>query len=78
MWSYQHEIKLKSKKSGNIHQIFRYMAPLYKHCNENPIYVFPEMKPGGLIPDFYMHVHCYKAWYDFQLPRPGAADSFRT
>ncbi len=24
------------------------------------------------------NVHCYKAWRDFPLPRPGAADSFRT
>ncbi len=24
------------------------------------------------------HVHCYKDWRDFPLPRPGAADSKRT
>ncbi len=25
-------------------------------CNENPIYVFPEMKPRGLVPNSYIHV----------------------
>ncbi len=26
------------------------------HCAENPIYVFPEMKLRGLIPNFFIHV----------------------
>jgi hypothetical protein len=26
------------------------------HCTENPIYVFPEMKLRGLIPNSYIHV----------------------
>jgi hypothetical protein len=26
------------------------------HCTENPIYVFPEMKLSGLVPNSYIHV----------------------
>ncbi len=26
------------------------------HCTENPIYVFPEMKLWGLVPNSYIHV----------------------
>jgi hypothetical protein len=26
------------------------------HCTENPIYVFPEMKLGGLVSNSYIHV----------------------
>ncbi len=26
------------------------------HCKEDPIYVFPEMKLRGLIPNFHIHV----------------------
>jgi hypothetical protein len=26
------------------------------HCNENPIYVLPEMKLRGHVPNFYIHV----------------------
>ncbi len=26
------------------------------HCNENPIYVFPEKELGGLSPNFHIHV----------------------
>jgi hypothetical protein len=26
------------------------------HCTENPIYVFPEMKLRGLVPNSYIHV----------------------
>ncbi len=26
------------------------------HCNENPVYVFPEKKLGGLIPGFHIRV----------------------
>jgi hypothetical protein len=26
------------------------------HCTENPIYVFPEMKLCGLVPNYYIHV----------------------
>ena len=26
------------------------------HCTENPIYVFPEMKLGGLVPNSYIHL----------------------
>ncbi len=29
---------------------------LYLHCTENPIYVFPEMKLRGLVPNTYIHV----------------------
>ncbi len=25
------------------------------HCTENPIYVFPEMKLRGLVPNSYIH-----------------------
>jgi hypothetical protein len=28
----------------------------YLHCTENPIYLFPEMKLCGLIPNCYIHV----------------------
>ncbi len=31
-------------------------AFLYPHCREDPIYVFPEMKLLGLVPDSYIHV----------------------
>ncbi len=26
------------------------------HCNENPIYVFPEKEMRGLSPNFHIHV----------------------
>jgi hypothetical protein len=26
------------------------------HCKQDPIYVFPEMKLRGLVPNFYIHV----------------------
>jgi hypothetical protein len=26
------------------------------HCNENPIYVFPEKELRGISPNFYIHV----------------------
>jgi hypothetical protein len=29
-----------------------------KHCTENPIYVFPEVKLRGLVPNSYIHVSC--------------------
>jgi hypothetical protein len=29
---------------------------IYKHCNENPIYVFPEKEICDLNPNFYIHV----------------------
>ncbi len=28
----------------------------FPHCNENPIYVFPEKELCGLIPNFHNHV----------------------
>jgi hypothetical protein len=28
----------------------------YPHCNENPIYVFPEKEFRGLSPNFHIHV----------------------
>jgi hypothetical protein len=34
-------------------------------CTENPIYVFPEMKLRGLVPNFYIHV----AESDLYIPR---------
>jgi hypothetical protein len=37
------------------------------HCNENPIYVFLEMKLGGLVPNSYIHVSVS----DLYIPRCG-------
>ncbi len=37
------------------------------HCNENPIYVFPEMKLRGLVPNSYIHVSVS----DVHIPRIG-------
>jgi hypothetical protein len=28
----------------------------YKHCKQDPIYEFPEMKLRGLVPKFHIHV----------------------
>ncbi len=48
------------------------------HCTENPIFVFPEMKMRGLIPNSYIHVSVS----DFYIPSIGlptvfgCADSF--
>jgi hypothetical protein len=30
--------------------------PSFVHCTENPIYVFPEMKLRGVVPNSYIHV----------------------
>ena len=42
------------------HLIVKFPLPLditwSLHCNENPIYVFPEMKLHGLVPNSYIHV----------------------
>jgi hypothetical protein len=40
---------------------FTYML----HCNENPIYVFPEMELCGLSPNFHIHVSVS----DLYIPR---------
>jgi hypothetical protein len=37
------------------------------HCNENPIYVFPEKELHGLSPNFHIHVSVS----DFYIPRIG-------
>jgi hypothetical protein len=37
------------------------------HCTENPIYVFPEMKLRGLVPNSYIHVSVS----NFYIPRIG-------
>jgi hypothetical protein len=37
------------------------------HCNENPIYVFPEKKLRGLRPHFHIHVSVS----DLNIPRIG-------
>jgi hypothetical protein len=37
------------------------------HCTKNPIYVFPEMKLRGLIPNSYIHVTVS----DLYIPRIG-------
>ncbi len=37
------------------------------HCNENPIYVFPEKKLSGLRPNFHIHVSVS----DLYIPRIG-------
>ncbi len=37
------------------------------HCNENPIYVFPEMKLRGHVPNSYIHVSVS----DLYIPRIG-------
>ncbi len=37
------------------------------HCTENPIYVFPEIKLRGLIPNSYIHVSVS----DLYIPRIG-------
>jgi hypothetical protein len=45
------------KFSGNIHiRIYSMELNHDLHCTENPIYVFPEMKLRGLVPNFYIHV----------------------
>ncbi len=38
--------------------LLSYVSPQlrYRHCIENPIYVFPEMKLCGLVPNSYIHV----------------------
>jgi hypothetical protein len=34
-----------------------YLTEVYSvHCTKNPIYVFPEIKLCGLIPNAYIHV----------------------
>jgi hypothetical protein len=33
-----------------------YSSQKLKHCTKNPIYVFPEMKLRGLVPNSYVHV----------------------
>ncbi len=37
------------------------------HCTENPIYVIPEMKLRGLVPNFYIYVSVS----DLYIPRIG-------
>jgi hypothetical protein len=37
------------------------------HCNENPIYVFPERELRGISPNFYIHVPVS----DLYIPRIG-------
>jgi hypothetical protein len=39
----------------------------HTHCNENPIYVFPEKELRGLIPNFHFHVSVN----DLYIPRIG-------
>jgi hypothetical protein len=41
------------------------MFPLQVHCNENPIYVFPEKELRGLSPNFHIHVSVS----DLYIPR---------
>jgi hypothetical protein len=41
------------------------------HCNENPIYVFPEKELRGLSPSFHIHV----SERDFYTPRIGPQKS---
>ncbi len=33
------------------------------HCNENPIYVFPETELRGLSPNFHFHIHVSLSTY---------------
>jgi hypothetical protein len=40
---------------------------LFPHCNENPIYVFPEKKLHGLSPNFHIHASVS----DFYIHRIG-------
>ncbi len=42
-------------------------AQIIVHCNENPIYVFPEKELCGLCPDFHIHVSVS----DLYIPRIG-------
>ena len=37
----------------------------FLHCKENPIYVFPERKLCGLVPNFHIHVSVS----DLRIPR---------
>jgi hypothetical protein len=37
------------------------------HCTENPIYVFPDMKLCGLVPNSYIHISVS----DLYIPRIG-------
>jgi hypothetical protein len=39
----------------------------WTHCTENPIYVFPEMKLRGLVPNSYIHVSVSELY----IPRIG-------
>jgi hypothetical protein len=43
------------------------MTKNYTHCKEDPIYVFPEMKLRGLVPNSYIHVSVS----DLYIPRIG-------
>jgi hypothetical protein len=43
-------------------ELFKYLIP---HCTKNPIYIFPEMKLRGLVPNSYIHVYVS----DLNIPR---------
>ncbi len=46
-------------------QFFYYCRTHHLHCNENPIYVFPEKELRGLIPNFHIHVSVSDLQYIF-------------
>jgi hypothetical protein len=50
---------LAEKKLFTLHSLVQPNEPNSSrgiHCTENPIYVFPEMKLRGLLPNSYIHV----------------------
>jgi hypothetical protein len=40
----------------NMRSLARCLLVSAAHCKEDPIYVFPEMKLRGLVPNFHIHV----------------------
>ncbi len=43
---------LKKRRKGNVSK----EDMVYWHCKDDPIYVFPEMKLHGLVPNLHIHV----------------------
>jgi hypothetical protein len=47
--------------------MYNFLFSPIPHCTENPIYVFPEMKLSGLVPNAHIHVSVS----DLYIPRIG-------
>jgi hypothetical protein len=45
------------------------------HCNENPIYVFPEKELRGISPNFHIHLSVSEGFYPHQSKSTEALDS---